>query len=104
MDSNHETHFFLGTNALGGFCFLQKCLANPVSDETLYLLKCGPVSVKSLFLETVAEELTAGGYSVDYMHNVFDPDLLDAIHIPELKTAFVDATAPHGVCLQVHGI
>ena len=102
MDPSHETHFFLGTNALGGFCFLQESLADPLSDETLYLLKGGPVSVKSLFLETAADELAAAGYSIGYMHSVFDPDLLDAIHIPALKTAFVDGTAPHGVCLPVH--
>ena len=46
-------------------------------------------------MRTIARDLEENGYAVEYILCSGDPDSLDGIFIPELKTGFVDGTAPH---------
>ena len=95
MYTQKDTHFFLSANAPAGFYSLFDQLVNPYTDDTLYILKGGPGSGKSSFLNTIAEGLSQAGLAVEYIHCSADADSLDAIYIPALKTAYADGTAPH---------
>ncbi|MCL2843209.1 MAG: hypothetical protein FWE28_07050 [Oscillospiraceae bacterium] len=89
------THFFLGANAPTGFYSLYDQLADPVTDERLYIVKGGSGCGKSSFMKAIAKGLTDAGLDVEHIHCSADPDSIDAIYIPAHKTAYVDGTAPH---------
>ncbi|MCL2828406.1 MAG: hypothetical protein FWD99_06675 [Oscillospiraceae bacterium] len=90
-----ETHFFLGANAPAGFTSLYAALIDPYTDDTLYIIKGGPGCGKSSFMAQIAQGMAQARLDVEYIHCTADPDSLDAIYIPALKTAYVDGTAPH---------
>ncbi|MCL2367474.1 MAG: hypothetical protein FWC72_00615 [Oscillospiraceae bacterium] len=90
-----HTHFFLGANAPTGFYSLYDQLVDPHTDEALYILKGGPGSGKSSFLKTITKGLQDAGLAVEQIHCTAEPDSLDAIYIPALKTAYADGTSPH---------
>lgn len=89
------THFFLGANAPTGFYSLYDQLADPVTDERLYIVKGGSGCGKSSFMKAIAKGLAEAGLDVEHIHCSADPDSIDAIYIPALKTAYVDGTTPH---------
>jgi len=89
------THFFLGANAPSGFYSLYDQLADPHTDDTLFIVKGGSGCGKSSFMKTIAKGLAETGLDVEQIHCSADPESLDAIYIPALKTAYVDGTAPH---------
>ena len=95
MSSGFKTQYFLGANSPGGFYSLYDNLFHPETDNTLYILKGGPGCGKSSFMRAIARDLEENGYAVEYIFCSGDPDSLDGIFIPELKTGFVDGTAPH---------
>ena len=94
MYTPKDTHFFLSANAPTGFYSLFDQLVDPYTDNALYILKGGPGSGKSTFLNIIAEGLSEAGLSVEYIHCSADPNSLDAIYIPALKIACADGTAP----------
>jgi len=95
MQPPKDIRFFLGANAPAGFYSLYDQLVNPYTDETLHIIKGGPGCGKSSFLKTITKGLTGAGLTVEQIHCSADPDSIDAIYIPALKTAYVDGTAPH---------
>ena len=46
-------------------------------------------------MRKVAQAAEDKGLSVEYIQCSGDPDSLDAVLIPAIKTALVDGTAPH---------
>ena len=50
---------------------------------------------KSTLMKRVAAAAEERGLQVEYIRCSGDPDSLDAILLPEKKTAIVDGTAPH---------
>jgi len=95
MKTPNATHFFLGANAPSGFYSLYEDLIDHQTDQTLYIIKGGAGCGKSSFMRKIAEGLIKAGLDVEHIHCSADPDSLDAIYIPALKTAYVDGTAPH---------
>ena len=89
-----QTHFFLGANSAEGFYGLYDQLL----DAKLYdliILKGTPGCGKSTFMRRVAAALEERGLETVYIHCSGDPDSLDGVIAPAIRTAIVDGTAPH---------
>lgn len=95
--------YFLGANSPRGFYSLYDELIDPGTAEAVYILKGGPGCGKSTFLRRVAAAAEAAGHPVEYILCSGDPDSLDAVVLPDQKTALVDGTAPHVVEPQLPG-
>ncbi len=95
MNENIRQSFFLGANSYGGFCSLYREYVLSGDMERLYILKGGAGCGKSTFLRAVADKLSAEGFAVRLIYCSGDPDSLDGIDVPALKTAVFDGTAPH---------
>jgi ABC-type lipoprotein export system ATPase subunit len=73
--------------------------------ERFYLLTGDPGSGKSTLLRQVYETVTRAGHSTQVYHCAFDPERLDAVVIPVIKTAFVKISYPHSFSLPpVHPV
>lgn len=90
-----DTHFFLGANTDKGFFSLYDQFNDPLAGNFLYVLKGGPGCGKSTFMKTIAQNMHNDGLTIEYIHCSGDPGSLDGVYFPEIKTAFVDGTAPH---------
>ena len=97
MQAQPSVHFFLGANSPGGFYSLYDQLIDREQAEELYILKGGPGCGKSSLMRKVGAAMEERGLAVEYIDCSGDPDSLDAVVIPALKTAVVDGTAPHVV-------
>ena len=89
-----QTHFFLGANSAEGFYGLYDQLL----DARLYdliILKGTPGCGKSTFMRRAAAALEERGLETVYIHCSGDPDSLDGVIAPAIRTAIVDGTAPH---------
>ena len=102
MCNKNEARYFLGSNSARGFYSLYDGFANPGSGDFLWIIKGGPGCGKSSFMKKIAAAVSDAGLSVEYIHCSGDPDSLDAIHIPELKVAYVDGTAPHETVTDIY--
>ena len=87
-------HFFLGANSGEGFYSLYDQLLGGRLDD-LMILKGGPGCGKSTFMRRVGAEAERRGERVIYIQCSGDPDSLDAVILPDRKTAAVDGTSPH---------
>lgn len=90
-----QIEYFLGANSASGFYSLYDHLIDRETAQGLYILKGGAGCGKSSFMRRVARHAQAAGYQAEYILCSGDPDSLDAVVLPELKTALVDGTAPH---------
>ncbi|MFQ8572883.1 MAG: AAA family ATPase [Oscillospiraceae bacterium] len=89
-----QTHFFLGANSAEGFYGLYDQLL----DARLYdliILKGTPGCGKSTFMRRVAAALEERELETVYIHCSGDPESLDGVIAPAIRTAIVDGTAPH---------
>ena len=93
MQSEPQVSFFLGANAPTGFYSLYDQLIDPAQARDIYILKGGPGCGKSSLMRKVGKAMEERGLQVEYIVCSGDPDSLDAILIPERKTALVDGTA-----------
>lgn len=89
--------YFLGANSPTGFYSLYDQLIDPAVAEDIFILKGGAGCGKSSLMRKVARAMEDKGLAVEYIVCSGDPESLDAILIPALKTAIVDGTAPHVV-------
>ena len=89
-----SAHIFLGANSSEGFYALYDQLLTARLDDLL-ILKGGPGCGKSTLMRGVAESLSAAGEETILIHCSGDPDSLDGVIFPALRTALVDGTAPH---------
>ena len=94
---NSATHFFLGANSGLGFQNLFTKFCAPEDFYDLIVLKGGPGAGKSTMMRRIGEAAEKRGEQVEYLYCSGDPDSLDGVHIPRLRTAVVDGTAPHVV-------
>lgn len=90
-----QIRYFLGANSPTGFFSLYDELIDRESAHALFILKGGAGCGKSSFMRRIGRHAEAAGFSTQYILCSGDPESLDALIIPELKTALVDGTAPH---------
>ena len=95
MAADSQIRFYLGANSPAGFYSLYDQMLDPAEAEDIMILKGGPGCGKSSFMRRVAAAAEERGLQVEYIRCSGDPDSLDAILLPEKKTAIVDGTAPH---------
>lgn len=63
--------------------------------ERFYLLSGDPGCGKSYLLEQIRQTVNRAGHDTEVYRCGFDPDRIDAVVVPILKTAFVKMTYPH---------
>ena len=98
------THFFLGANSGQGFQNLFPRFCRPEDHYDLIVLKGGPGVGKSTMMRRIGKAMEDRGEDVEYLYCSGDPGSLDGVHIPRIRTAIVDGTAPHGSVTQRHKI
>ena len=86
---------FAGVNSPDGFVSKFDMIQNEEAGCKKIYIKGGPGTGKSGVLKRIAAKAEAEGYFVETFPCSSDPDSLDGVNIPSLKTALVDATAPH---------
>ena len=91
----NTVHFFLGANSGRGFQNLFDSFCAPENHYDLVVLKGGPGSGKSTLMRRVGAAMEERGEAVEYLYCSGDPSSLDGVHIPRIRTALVDGTAPH---------
>ncbi len=104
MATDSQIRFYLGANSPAGFYSLYDQMLDPAEAEDIMILKGGPGCGKSSFMRRVAAAAEAGGVAVEYIQCSGDPESLDAVVFPALKTAIVDGTAPHVVEPKYPGV
>lgn len=88
--------FFLAANSAQGFVshFYDSYIPGV---WRAYIIKGGPGTGKSSFMKFMAARAMDKGYSVILCPCSSDPDSLDGVIIEDIKTVFLDGTAPHVV-------
>mgnify|MGYP003573969093 CR=1 FL=1 len=94
MENLNNLNYFLGANTCVGFYSHFDELANN-PDDFLWIIKGGPGNGKSGFMKKIAIAANKAGYAVEFAYCSGDPNSLDGIYFPELKTGYVDGTSPH---------
>lgn len=89
------THFFLGANSGQGFQNLFGRFCAPEDHYDLIVLKGGPGVGKSTMMRRIGQAMEEKGERVEYLYCSGDPGSLDGVHIPRIRAAVVDGTAPH---------
>ncbi len=92
-----STHFFLGANSGRGFRNLFGRFCAPENHWDLLVLKGGPGAGKSTMMRRIGAAMEERGEQVEYLYCSGDPKSLDGVHIPRIRAAVVDGTAPHVV-------
>ena len=95
MSKEPQVRYFLGANSPAGFYSLYDQLIDPAEADAVFILKVGPGCGKSTLMKRVAAAAEERGPQVEYIRCPAYPASLDAILLPEKKTAIVDGTAPH---------
>ncbi|MCI5992778.1 MAG: hypothetical protein MRZ24_01940 [Clostridiales bacterium] len=91
----HATQYYLGGNTAEGFYSLYSGFCPPESGDFLWVIKGGPGCGKSSFMRRIGAAMEQAGLDVEYVLCSGDPDSLDGVYIPALRTGYVDGTAPH---------
>ena len=91
-----DAALFAASNSGKGFCSYYKEIFGEKNIFRRYLIKGGPGTGKSSFMQKVAERVKAEGYPVEYYRCSSDYTSLDAIVI-DSGIALIDATSPHAV-------
>ena len=94
MNNGLETRYFLSALTGAGYYALHRQFLRP-PQRYFCILKGGPGCGKSSLMRAVGAAAEERGLQVEYIRCSGDPDSLDAILLPEKKTAIVDGTAPH---------
>ena len=90
-----RSEYFLGANSTEGFFSVYDDLTDPSYGDKLYIIKSGPGSGKSSFMRSIAHNMEQLGHFTEYIYCSGDPDSLDGVYFPDIKTAVVDGTSPH---------
>ena len=87
--------FFLGSHTCTGFFSLFNKLYDPKNGWYCYILKGGPGTGKSTLMKKIASAAETKYAKIELIYCSSDPNSLDAVIIPEIKTCIADGTAPH---------
>ena len=102
MKQIQPTRWFLGANSCRGFSSLYEGYVDPAAGEFLRVIKGGPGCGKSTLMKRIGKAAEDAGLPVEYIHCSGDPESLDAVWLPTLRTGYVDGTAPHVIVTEVH--
>ncbi|MDR2074123.1 MAG: hypothetical protein LBP36_02005 [Oscillospiraceae bacterium] len=98
MAKNSKTmRFFLGSSSPRGFYSKFDSLYEPKDGWYCRILKGSPGCGKSNLIKKVAEAGVKNKTETQYIYCSSDPDSLDGVVLPELKTCVIDGTAPHSM-------
>ena len=89
--------FFGAANSSRGFYSLYPEIYDPARLRRIYVIKGGPGTGKSTFIDMVAQRAHKKGYSADLFVCSSDTSSLDGIIIRDTGVAVLDGTPPH-VC------
>ena len=89
------THYFLGANSGQGFRNLFHRFCEEDCHYDLMVLKGGPGAGKSTLMRKIGKAMEGKGEDVEYFYCSGDPDSLDGVYIPRIRTAVLDGTSPH---------
>lgn len=92
-----QREYFLGGNTAKGFFSYYEFLMRHEDAAKIYCIKGGPGTGKSSLMKAVAASARERGLDTDLIHCSSDPESLDGLILPQLRTAFVDGTSPHVV-------
>lgn len=92
-----ENTYFAACNSHDGFVCRFNDILFTDDIKRIYILKGGPGTGKSYFMNAVGKRAESLGYEVEYFLCSSDVHSLDAILIPSLGCAVADGTAPHSV-------
>ncbi|MBQ3053072.1 MAG: hypothetical protein IJD55_05180 [Clostridia bacterium] len=95
MENNSK--YFLAANSCEGFVSHFKSAYNPDANWRCYIIKGGPGTGKSTFMKYIAVKGEKKGLKYELCPCSSDPDSLDAVIFPEIKTVIMDGTSPHTV-------
>lgn len=90
----NDLHFFLGANTPIGFVSFYDEITKTTPDSRNFLIKGGPGTGKSSLMKRIREEFAPSEDFPESIHCSSDPDSLDALILPNAKTALADATRP----------
>ncbi len=93
MATGEVVNYFPGSNTCQGFYSFYEYL--PHSADLIFIIKGGPGTGKSTLLKEIGSQFRAAGYDIELHWCSSDPESLDGVVIPQLKTALMDGTAPH---------
>ena len=95
MENENVTRYFLGANSRYGFYSLYDGFVDITGGDFLWVIKGGPGCGKSSFMKRIGSAAEEAGFPVEYIHCSGDPDSLDGVWLPTLRTGYADGTAPH---------
>lgn len=96
--------YFLGANSCEGFISHFNTFYKNDTDWRIYIIKGGPGTGKSSFMKYIAAKCYDSGFKIEFCPCSSDPNSLDGLIIPEIKTAFLDGTAPHVLEPELPGV
>lgn len=91
----HVKQYYLGGNTAHGFYSLYDGFCPPEAGDFLWVIKGGPGCGKSSFMRRISAAMEQESLDVEYVLCSGDPDSLDGVYFPALRTGYVDGTAPH---------
>ena len=95
MEEKAMRKYFAASNSAEGFVNYFPRIFNRENCDRIYVIKGGPGTGKSRFMNEVAAAAEKNGMDVAYYYCSSDADSLDGIIIGGLGIGFVDGTAPH---------
>lgn len=97
MIDQTQIQYFLASNTPQGFHSLFHQLLPSKEAQAIYLLQGGVGETTSSLLRQIDNESQARGQNTQQILCTANPNQLDALLIPSLKIALVDASAPHNL-------
>ncbi len=105
---NFNFKYFLASNSCEGFISDFGNCYNPTDKWKTYIIKGGPGTGKSSFMKYMAAKADEKKLKIILCPCSSDPNSLDAVIFPDIKTVILDGTAPHtldpvlpGVCEEI---
>lgn len=101
MNKQRVTRYFLGGNTADGFYSLYDSFISQKQGDFLWIIKGGAGCGKSSFMKALGAAAESAGLDTEYVQCSGDPESLDGLYIPKLKTAYMDGTAPHAADARI---
>ncbi|WP_130806583.1 PRK06851 family protein [Senegalia massiliensis] len=94
--------YFPGGNTGDGFFSYYDYIIGKDANR-IFLVKGGPGTGKSSLMKNIGREFYNRGYDLEYHHCSSDNNSIDAVVIPKIKVAMIDATSPHTIAAKNPG-